>query len=70
MEFVSKTFIGPATAKDNTETDARGNDSIAKQVEDYISSLSPAGSAGAREIKVSAAGLMGDRVFVIVTVET
>ena len=70
MAFVSKSFIGNATALDNTATDRRGNDSLAKQVEDYISGLSPAGSAGAREIKVSAAGLYGDRVFVIVTVET
>lgn len=70
MAFVSKTFIGPATAKDNTQTDGRGNDSLAKQVEDYISSLTPAGSAGAREIQVSSASLQGDRVFIIVTVET
>ena len=74
MAFVSKSFIGDATALDNTETDARGTDSLAKQVEDYISSLasSPgvAGSAGAREIKVACSSLNGDRVFVLVTVET
>ena len=70
MAFVSKSFIGDATALDNTETDARGTDSLAKQVEDYISSLTPAGSAGAREIKVACSSLNGDRVFVLVTVET
>ena len=70
MAFVSKSFIGDATALDNTETDARGVDSLSKQVEDYLTSLTPAGSAGAREIKVAASSLNGDRVFVIVTVET
>ena len=70
MAFVAKSFIGIATALDNTETDGRGNDSLSKQVEDYISSLTPAGSAGAREIKVACSSLNGDRVFVIVTVET
>tara|TARA_R110000824_G_scaffold81812_3_gene205478 strand:- start:2204 stop:2416 length:213 start_codon:yes stop_codon:yes gene_type:complete len=70
MAFVSKSFIGDATALDNTETDGRGIDSLSKQVEDYLTSLTPAGSAGAREIKVSCSSLNGDRVFVIVTVET
>ena len=70
MAFVSKSFIGDATALDNTETDGRGIDSLSKQVEDYISSLTPAGSAGAREIKVACSSLNGDRVFVLVTVET
>ena len=44
--------------------------SISKQVEDYLTSLTPAGSAGAREIKVTCTALRGDRVFVLVTVET
>ena len=70
MAFVAKSFIGDATALDNTETDVRGIDSLSKQVEDYLTSLTPAGSAGAREIKVAASSLNGDRVFVIVTVET
>ena len=70
MAFVSKSFVGPPTTKDNTETDGRGDNSLAKQVEDYLTSLTPAGSAGAREIKIACAGLMGDRVFIIVTVET
>jgi len=70
MAFVAKSFIGDATALDNTETDVRGFDSLSKQVEDYISSLTPAGSAGAREIKVACSSLNGDRVFVLVTVET
>ena len=70
MAFVSKSFIGDATALDNTETDSRGVDSLAKQVEDYLTSLTPAGSAGAREIKVACSSLAGDRVFIVVTVET
>ena len=70
MAFVSKSFIGDATALDNTETDVRGADSLSKQVEDYLTSLTPAGSAGAREIKVACSALNGDRVFVLVTVET
>ena len=70
MAFVAKSFVGDATALDNTETDVRGFDSLSKQVEDYISSLTPAGSAGAREIKVACSSLNGDRVFILVTVET
>jgi len=70
MAFVAKSFVGDATALDNTETDARGVDSLSKQVEDYLTSLTPAGSAGAREIKVACSSLNGDRVFIVVTVET
>jgi hypothetical protein len=70
MAFVSKSFIGDATALDNTESDIRGIDSLSKQVEDYLTSLTPAGSAGAREIKVASSSLAGDRVFILVTVET
>ena len=70
MAFVAKSFIGIATALDNTETDVRGIDSLSKQVEDYLTSLTPAGSAGAREIKVACSSLNGDRVFIVVTVET
>ena len=70
MAFVSKSFIGDATALDNTETDGRGVDSLAKQVEDYLTAASPAGTAGAREIKVACSSLKGDRVFVLVTIET
>ena len=70
MAYVAKSFIGDATALDNTETDHRGIDSLSKQVEDYITSISPAGSAGAREIKVTCCSLNGDRVFVLVSVET
>ena len=70
MAFVAKSFVGDATALDNTDTDGRGNDSLSKQVEDYITSLTPAGSAGAREIKVACSSLNGDRVFILVTVET
>ena len=70
MAFVAKSFIGDAKALDNTQTDRRGIASLAKQVEDYLTSLTPAGSAGAREIKVACSSLNGDRVFVIVVAET
>ena len=74
MAFVSKSFIGDATALTNSDTDGRGVDSLAKQVEDYISGLESdpglPGSAGAREIQVACSSLKGDRVFIIVTVET
>ena len=70
MAYVAKSFIGDATALDNTQTENRGIDSLAKQLEDYLTSLTPAGSAGAREIKVACSSLNGDRVFVLVTVET
>ena len=72
MAFVSKSFIGDATALDNTDTDVRGNDSLAKQVEDYLTgsdSGTLAGSAGAREVKITCCSLSGDRVFVLVSVE-
>ena len=70
MAFVAKSFIGDATALDNTETDGRGVDCLKKQGEDYLTNLTPAGSAGAREIKVACSSLNGDRVFIVVTVET
>ena len=65
MAIVSKTFIQDADANTNA-----ASGSLAKAVEDYITSLSLAGSAGAREIEVSCTALKGDRVFVIVTAET
>tara|TARA_R100000458_G_scaffold59633_1_gene70861 strand:+ start:1249 stop:1449 length:201 start_codon:yes stop_codon:yes gene_type:complete len=65
MAIASKTFIGDAQQATHT-TDG----SLAKEVEDYISGLTLAGSAGAREIQVSCASLNGDRIFVIVTAET
>ena len=65
MAIVSKTFIQDADANTNSVSG-----SLAKAVEDYITGLSLAGSAGAREIEVSCTALRGDRVFVIVTAET
>ena len=71
MAFVSKSFIGDATALTNTQTDGRGVDSLAKQVEDFLTSDAGTleGSAGAREIKVACSSLNGDKVFIIVTAE-
>ncbi len=74
MAFVSKSFIGDATALTNADTDGRGVDSLAKQVEDYLSNQTSevgtlAGSAGTREVQVSCCSLRGDRVFIIVTAE-
>ena len=70
MAYKAKTFIGDATALADGETDVRGIDSLAEQVQNYLgSTVTPAGSAGAREIKVSCTALSGDRVFIIVTAE-
>jgi len=65
MAIASKTFIGDAQEATNTTAG-----SLAKEVEDYITGLTLAGSAGAREVQVSCASLNGDRIFVIVTAET
>tara|TARA_R100001594_G_scaffold145544_1_gene195849 strand:+ start:470 stop:685 length:216 start_codon:yes stop_codon:yes gene_type:complete len=71
MAYVAKSFIGDATALADGTADARGVDSLAEQVQNYLSStITPAGSAGAREIKVTCTALRGDRVFVLVTAET
>ena len=70
MAFVSKSFIGDATALADGTTDGRGVDSLAEQVQQYLADLSPAGDPGAREIEVACSSLKGDRVFIIVTVET
>ena len=70
MAFVSKSFIGNATALADGTTAGRGNTSLAEQVQQYITDSNPAGSAGAREIKVACSSLSGDRVFIIVTIET
>ena len=75
-KFRAKTFITDATALTNTQTDSRGNDSMAKLVEDYLTTLNSgttstdlSGSAGARQISISSCKLKGDRVFTIVVAE-
>ena len=71
MAYVAKSFIGPATAKADGTTDGRGNTSLAEEVQNYLSStITPGGSEGAREIKVTCCSLSGDRVFILVTAET
>ena len=71
MAFVSKSFIGDATALTNIQTDGRGVDSLAKQVEDFLSTDAGTleGDPGAREIQITCASLRGDRVFVLVVAE-
>ena len=75
-KFMAKTFITDATALDNTQTDGRGVNSMAKQVEDYLTSLNSGGASadlsgapGARQISISSCKLKGDRVFTIVVAE-
>ena len=66
MAYISKTFVGPANEKANTESDGRGSDSVAKKVEDWLT----ASSALTGKVTVGGCGLQGDRVFVIVVAET
>ena len=69
--FRAKSFIADATALDNTETDRRGNDSISKLVEDYLTfSDTGGGSSDIDEINaITSCSLNGDRVFVLVVLE-
>ena len=69
--FRAATFIAPASAKSNTESDIRGNDSMSKLVEDYLTAKDAGGgSADIDEvISVSSCGLSGGRVFVFVVIE-
>ena len=69
--FLAQSFIADATALDNTETDARGNDSLAKLVEDKLT-LWDSGGAGEdidEVLALASCGLSGDRVFVLVVIE-
>ena len=70
-KFRAESFIADATALDNTQTDGRGNDSIAKLVEDYLTT-NDAGTSGTdidEVITVTSCNLKGDRVFVLVVIE-
>ena len=66
MAYVAKSFIRDASA------DADGTaGTIAEDVQNYLSStVTPGGSEGAREIKVTCTTLSGDRIFCLVSVET
>ena len=70
--YRAKSFIADATALDNTQTDGRGNDSIAKLVEDYFT-LHDAGASVRVKIDeifaVTSCRLSGDRIFVLVVLE-
>jgi len=66
MAYISKTFIGPANEKANTETDGRGNDSVAKKVEDWLT----ASSAVSGKVTVGSCNMNSGDVFVIVVAET
>ena len=69
--FRVKSFIADATALDNTQTDRRGNHSLSKQVEDYLTLTDAGGSSSDIDeiIAVSSCKLNGDRVFTIVVLE-
>ena len=70
-KFRAQTFIASATALDNTQTDRRGNDSLSKQVEDYLTTQDAGGGSTDIDeiIAVSSCKLNGDRVFTIVVIE-
>jgi hypothetical protein len=66
MAYIAKTFIGDAGEYDNTETDLRGNTSLAKKVEDWLT----ASSAVTGKVTIGSCDLKGDRVHVLVVAET
>ena len=67
----AKSFITDAAALNNTETDARGNDSMSKLVEDYLSQQDAGASALQIDevLSVTSCKLKGDKVFVLVVIE-
>ena len=69
--FRAKTFIAPATALNQSQTDGRGNKPMSRLVDDYIDSqdIGGAGSDIDEIIAVSSCSLSGDRVFTIVVLE-
>ena len=71
--FRAKSFIADATALDNTQTDGRGNDSMAKLVEDYLTAQDDDTGSGATDIdqifSISSCKLSGDRIFVLAVIE-
>ena len=69
--FEAQSFIADATALNNTQTDGRGNDGIAKLVEDHLTTQDSGGSTTDIDevIAVTSCKLSGDRVFVLVVIE-
>ena len=67
----AKSFIADATALDNTETDGRGNNSMSKLVEDYLTSQDSGGSdVDIHEVlSITSCKLKGDKVFVLAVIE-
>ena len=67
----AKSFIADATALDNTESDRRGNDSMSKLVEDYLSQQDAGGASLDIDevLSVTSCKLSGDRTFVLVVIE-
>tara|TARA_R100000808_G_scaffold17746_1_gene39121 strand:- start:3380 stop:3586 length:207 start_codon:yes stop_codon:yes gene_type:complete len=68
MAFISKTFIQDAHEATNADgqVDGRGNDSLSKRIEDWLTSS----SAVSAKVTVGSCSLNGDRVFVVVIAET
>ena len=69
--FRAKTFVAPASALDNTQTDGRGDSSMAKLVEDYLTNIDSGGSSTDSDevISITSCKLNGDKVIVFVLVE-
>jgi len=65
MAFIAKTFISPSTELDNTDTDSRGNDSLAKKIEDWLTGA----SALTGKVTVGSCHIGGERVHVTVVAE-
>ena len=66
MAYIAKTFIGDAGEYDNDTNDLRGNTSLAKKVEDWLT----ASSAVSGKVTIGSCNLKGDRVHVLVVAET
>ena len=69
--FRAKSFIADATALDNTESDGRGNFSMSRLVEDYLTASDEGGGTVDIDevISVSSCRLKGDRIFTVVVIE-
>ena len=69
--FRAASFINPPSAKDNTETDGRGNDSASKDVEDYLTHNDSASSTQDIDevISVTSCTLSSGNIFTLVVIE-
>ena len=69
--FRAKTFIAPATALNQSQTDGRGNKPMSDLVQDYMAANDVGGTSSDIDeiLAVSSCSLSGDRVFTIVVME-